>query len=507
VTLVVKLNADLVYAALRERYPVKMMGIKTEEMTISRPELYLDHSREFLSDHLYLATADHLPLRAELGKNVVIAVIGEDSRLAYYRDKCCLIVLQNDADFFAVHQDICSIFDRYYEWEKNLFDIFLGSADLQEIIDCSVPVFGCPIHVMDTSFRYLTGPDGQTASLDPELMRTYLSSFEMDMAKHSPALLEADGRHYLYVNLFSCTDSYLGSINLEGGGQPFAPGTETLAAFLAHLIEKSIEKNPTVLGTEQTTLKSALMNLICEYPLTANQKWKLNLVNFGPSYVCLSLHSAKQMSRLPRGYICSVFESAFQDAIAFPKKNTIVCFLKTEPLADRQGEYHAALNRKLKKLLSETSGIAGISNSFTDLYGAKIAFAQAEAAIDDGMITNPGTELFYFETYALIDMIINSTGSLPAEAYFSDRLKTLIQHDKSGPISYLETLRVFLRNSMSYSKTAEDLYIHRSTVVDRISRIERELNVDLKDPDIRLQLEIILKAMEIEDIVQQGRGS
>ena len=145
-TLVVKLNADLVYAALRERYPVKMMGIKTEEMTISRPELYLDHSREFLSDHLYLATADHLPLRAELGKNVVIAVIGEDSRLAYYRDKCCLIVLQNDADFFAVHQDICSIFDRYYEWEKNLFDIFLGSADLQEIIDCSVPVFGCPIH-------------------------------------------------------------------------------------------------------------------------------------------------------------------------------------------------------------------------------------------------------------------------------------------------------------------------------------------------------------------------
>ena len=105
------------------------------------------------------------------------------------------------------------------------------------------------------------------------------------------------------------------------------------------------------------------------------------------------------------------------------------------------------------------------------------------------------------------DIIINSTGNLPAEAYFSDRLKTLIQHDKSGPISYMETLRVFLRNSMSYSKTAEDLYIHRSTVVDRISRIERELNVDLKDPDIRLQLEIILKAMEIEDIVQQGRGS
>ena len=58
---------------------------------------------------------------------------------------------------------------------------------------------------------------------------------------------------------------------------------------------------------------------------------------------------------------------------------------------------------------------------------------------------------------------------------------------------------------MSYSQTAQELYIHRSTVVDRISRIEREVDVNLKDPDTRLQLEIILKAMEIEDKVQQSR--
>ena len=69
----------------------------------------------------------------------------------------------------------------------------------------------------------------------------------------------------------------------------------------------------------------------------------------------------------------------------------------------------------------------------------------------------------------------------------------------------MNTLRVFLCNSMSYSRTAEELYIHRSTVVDRISRIERELEVDLRDPDTRLQLEIILKAMEIEDMVHQAR--
>ena len=130
---------------------------------------------------------------------------------------------------------------------------------------------------------------------------------------------------------------------------------------------------------------------------------------------------------------------------------------------------------------------------------------QAEAAVESGKITNPGTRLFYFRSYALINMVINSMGNLPAQAYFTERLQALIRHDKVGPISYLDTLRTFLRTSMSYSQTAEELFVHRSTVVDRISRIERELDISLKDPDTRLQLEIILKAMEIEDMVHASK--
>ena len=246
------------------------------------------------------------------------------------------------------------------------------------------------------------------------------------------------------------------------------------------------------------------MNFIKDYPLTANQKWCLNSVNYGCRFVCLSLHSANRMSRLPRGYICGIFEAAFPQSIAFPHRNAIICFLKVEHLTDKSGDYHVSLNKRLKKLLSETSGIAGISNSFSDLYNAKIAFAQAEAAIENGMITNSESDLYYFQSYALISLIINSTGNLPAEAYFSERLQKLIEHDKTGPISYLDTLRVFLRNSHSYSQTAQELYIHRSTVIDRIQRIERELNVDLKDADTCLHLEIILKAMEIENMVQKA---
>jgi len=502
-----KLNADIVYAALKEQYPVRMTGPKTTAMTISRPELYLDHERSFLADHLYLATVDHLPLHPILQQNVVIVVIGEGARLSHYRDKCCLLILKEKEDFFEVNRFICRLFDRYYDWEKRLFDIFLQSANLQEIVDCSVPLFNRPIHVLDASFHFLTQQkdDSDEIRVEPEQMNEYLSSFHMITDKHGAVVLEMADDRYLCVNLFDSVGKYTGCVYLDGKGRPFTEGDMILAEFMATLMEKAIERNPSILTSEQTTIKNALINLVNEYPLTANQKWKLNLSKPGQRYVCIAMHSANKLSRLPREYICRTFEDEFPESYAFSKGNAIICFLNVASLMDKQGEYHAELNVRLKRFLSETSGIAGVSNGFSGLFGARIAYLQAEAAIENGQITNPETELFYFRTYALIGMIINSMGNLPAEAYFSERLQNLIQHDKSAPISYLETLRVFLSNSMSYSQTAEELYIHRSTVIDRISRIERELQVDLKDPDTRLQLEIILKALQIKDMVRQAR--
>ena len=49
-----KLNADIVYEGLKKKYPVTMSGPKSTQLTISRPELYLDNEVAFYADHLYL---------------------------------------------------------------------------------------------------------------------------------------------------------------------------------------------------------------------------------------------------------------------------------------------------------------------------------------------------------------------------------------------------------------------------------------------------------------------
>lgn len=99
-------------------------------------------------------------------------------------------------------------------------------------------------------------------------------------------------------------------------------------------------------------------------------------------------------------------------------------------------------------------------------------------------------------------MIINALGRFPVEMYFSDGFRKLLEHDAVSSVSYIETLRTYLDKNMSITKTTDCLYINRSTLLERIARIKRELGVDLQNANERLRLQILLKALQIQDEMQ-----
>ena len=72
----------------------------------------------------------------------------------------------------------------------------------------------------------------------------------------------------------------------------------------------------------------------------------------------------------------------------------------------------------------------------------------------------------------------------------------LVNHDKNSSTSYIETLRVYLENNLSIAKTSSDLFVHRSTLMERLARIKRELSLDLDNPDVQLRLRILLRALQ-----------
>ena len=83
------------------------------------------------------------------------------------------------------------------------------------------------------------------------------------------------------------------------------------------------------------------------------------------------------------------------------------------------------------------------------------------------------------------------------EMYYTEGLRKLKQHDETSPVSYVETLRTYLDANMSITRTTKKLYVNRSTLMERLTRIKRELNCDLSDPEERLRIQILLKAEEL----------
>ena len=508
-----KLSADILHNELAKQYRITRSGPSDSGLSLLRPEFYMEGDDTFLKDHLYLATAEHLPRRPKIQRGAVLVCIGDSLNLRYYEERLCLLIIHNKADFFKAYQQIQSIFSRYDEWERNLYRHLLSDNSIQDMIRESAVLFGKPIILIDSSFRYAASSatarhdDAWTPTAGGALHTDSLSSFLKDSdlmtEKHGALRIDLNNTRTLCVNLFDKQNQYEGCLYIPMGEDEFEPGIERLAEFLAAMLEKAVERNPSVLNDENPSVKTVMRTLIDEQPITQAQRLILNSTNHSTAYYCAVLQYGNRKNRIPAGYICDSFEELVEESYAIRHDDAIVCFVKADQKNGRDiSEFMKKGGIRLKEFCESMNLNAGVSDVFNDLFDIRIHFHQAENALENGKLIDPDKVICTFEEYALYELVLNSLGELPSEAYFPSGLSRIISHDDASGVSYLETLKVFLEESMSYTSAARRLYIHRSTLIDRIARIEKEMNISLKNPAQRLRIEIVLKAIEIENALR-----
>lgn len=503
-----KLNADVIYERLKRKYAVKKYGESDPKPLLQMPELYRDNDTCFRSGHVYLATAEHLPHRPVIEKGVVLVCIGDGPQLSYFKERATLLLIRQKEDFFEVYQTLQEIFDVFNSWESKLLQLFLRSADIQEFLDISYAVFESPLSVLDGAFQYVASSPGgggtgagpwaqDRGNLELDDFLSYLHDNEMNMERKGAFWVESPGIRILCNNLFDAGDNYIGCLFIMYDQTPPLGGLEVYAEYLAAMIEKVCEINPVFIHKEESSLKAILTTMMQGLPMTKNQRLRLNTENLKQEYFCLSIRFPNSLSTLPVNYVCSVFEDLLPESVFF-EHNSAPVGLAPAAIVREGEDIGRALDGRLSGTLRDLKLCVGVSNPFRDLQQLNVNYLQAEAAIENGKIYRPERNIYLFSQFALLEMVANSLGRLPLESYFPKGLARLVEHDDAGGISYLETLRVFLNENMSYAKTARALYIHRSTLIERISRIEKELDIRWEDPDQRLLLQLVLKALYME---------
>lgn len=169
------------------------------------------------------------------------------------------------------------------------------------------------------------------------------------------------------------------------------------------------------------------------------------------------------------------------NSVSVLDKVSLACCFPIDP-AQTESEVQY-ISRMLPELRQTDNIRTGISYAFRDFTESAIYFKQAQAALAFAREKN--------RIYASIaDCALNIcllNPDIPFVKSCCHRLLELLRRtDLNGGTHYYETLRQYLRCERSFLRTAEEMGIHRNTVVYRIERIQQMYPpLDLENPEER----------------------
>lgn len=510
------LNADIVFDRIPEEMHARITGARSSELTLRRPELYEGAGEVFLSGHLYLVLADRLPPRGHAERGCVIVCIGDSERVSWYRSRCCVISLPDAYDFYRSFNIIQGIFDRFDAWEDTLSDA-AAAGDIQGILDASAEVFHNPIYAIDSDFHVLgvSVPEGaqevseelipsDNGSLGIAAIDQFLENHTISTEVREPLVINLLDQTTLNCNLFDEDDVYIGCATVHYISGPYHASDGQLVSHMGKALTKAMQELSEIEPDAHGVVRRALVNLLEGYPLDAIERDALKEGSGEGLFVCMRLKLASRSARVPLGYVRNSVEGAFPQSVVIEyHHNSVAAFVDFG--SSRAGDYLQELRSKVEPFTHSMGMNVGVSDPFVDLMESRLRFLQANTALDIGLSRNPGVHVYMFQDYALYEMIEGALRDMPIELFSPTGLSTLIAHDATSATSYIETLRTYLNNNANIAKTSRDLYIHRSTLVERLERIKRELGDDFDDPDGQLRLRIILKALEMRK--ERARGA
>lgn len=516
-----KLSIEIIFDNLAKSIPAELRGVRKNALHLGRPEYLLEPEQGLLSGHLYVIKGEQLPSRPRIEKGAALICVGGSMQLPYYLERCGVIQLGARTGLPPVFNALTRIFDRYDAWNERLHQILNTSASVKEMVTCSQEIFENPIFVLNANFHYLAHSDYSEVVLaewekalgtlgdDTELalprLSKYLEQHELSTETREPIQINLLDSSTLNVNLFD-EGAYSGCLTIDYRHRRHRGSDDLLAEHLARMIELALCRYTASVMNERSVLRQVLQDAIDGGQIDPEARWVIGAAPDGREYVCVKLVFSSRLAQLPIGYMCNVLEKTFPGSVAFEHDGSIVCFVETGSLGEKAESRLETLRVKITQLVSATSFDVGVSKPFGDIYSAQLYHLQACSALENGKLFAPGAHFHLFSDYALTELITNAPGRLPIELYYTDGLQRLFRHDANSQVSYIQTLRTYLDNNMSITKTTASLYINKSTLLERISRIKRELGVDLHDADERLLLRILLKAMQIQADMHERAG-
>lgn len=498
------LNASLLFEELHKALPVRMTGPVTHAEHLHPPLLFFP-GMPLKPDCLYIGEGEQFDANVIPPERCCIISIGPLPE-PYTRSQASCITVDAPLGAGQLLNQVQNIFETFCQWELRLDALIQHNSGIQEILNESQPFFeGNFFLVLDVNYRvlattsehnYVMDQNGFTPSSvltrfkkDPEYsrMRYHRETFLYRGLYFDHDILT----HHIFIN-----DELSGTFTLAEKESPVTDGRWTLFEHLARMVNRFYQQRFYLLHS--TALQpTAVFSQLLDGEIVSKLDLGRSLKGIGwdteDTYLVglISIHEADKKIR-SAAYLCHQLESLLPHSVALEYCADIVVILnstksasKTEPSPQAFSDY-----------LSESMLQAGISRPFRNLMQLKNYYQQARAAIEVGRRAAPAEPMYRFSDYLLTYMLNNISGAVEGDSLCPEGLLTLRELDQQRGSAYLQTLDTYFRTGCNATQSSKDLYINRSTFLERMAKIKKILGCDLEDYDTRLYLMLCLRLLD-----------
>lgn len=200
---------------------------------------------------------------------------------------------------------------------------------------------------------------------------------------------------------------------------------------------------------------------------------------------------ARYKSGISRG-LKSFYTSSFDNIVAYIGQNKF-CILKDlvhsdTPLEEVLETFKKSINTIYEIIKAELKvpTTVGVGNYHPNLSGLRQSYNEAISAIELGSQMWGFDRIFRIDDFGVVAPLLSGVDE--NNIYFSREL--LERLGENGEI--IQTLEAFFNYDMSLTRTAEELKIHRNTLVYRLDRIAETLGLDPRQFDDAVQIRLAI---------------
>jgi len=412
-----------------------------------------------------------------------------------------VVSIPEAASVTQVHNLVQEVFAECNKWEADIHRILSIGSDVQAIIDISGTVFNNPLVLIDGNYKALAysaevKSDPAFAPVLDAMALPFLMTHDNQLP--SPysegqvdiATLLVNGMHAYATSL----SQHKYKLLLIEHHRLLSPSDALLLKHLSNLIYLAVGFIP-----EYVPYSYQLSESLKRYMNDASMDEEILVADLKRhgwlpehSYVCLKFH-AEIFDRKDRSlrFFCERVATVMGEDSAFEYQDSVVAVINFDLYKGDE----AGFDKVLREFLQDNFLKVGISNRFTGFTELRHYYTQAALAIATGPGLLPLMDCFSFRDVIKPLMKQWCTAQLPAQLVCAPEVLALDEYDRRHDSELTHTLYVLLKNNLNYTRTAKELFIHRSTLNYRLGRIQKITALDLENIEsqwyILLSLELL----------------